>query len=440
MRNFRKVLVFIAVALVYEAVFGFLLEPVTYEHFLKIELKKDAGRQRKPDMIFIGDSGVEMAFVPSVIEGKLEDVNCVLNAGTGSQMIWGSYYYLKDLLRKYDIKYAVVGIDYSFFMEQEERVPKRDLVVLSRIDSLAIKAEYARNYLRGEEYLHLLKSYANKENLGNMIENVKVKLSPNYHAGIDDREGSYYKERGYVHSTAKGELGTGIYGPFTWDARRISGEAVSYLDRIVELCREEGVGLYLTVTPVAFSSLYDTDTYQEMFDYFQDYSKQKGIFFCDLNLMKDRVQILPDSMMSDGTHVGGDGSILCSNFYGEVLKAEMEGRDTSGFFYRSVEEMRRDIKGIIACDFWTESYGENGDRRINARSIHEEGLIPEYEYWICEEGSQWLKLQEYGENEQYILPAQYLDGKVTIRINCRRKGESVEWERQTQFSREPWMK
>ena len=303
MRSFKRILIFIVIVLTYEAILDFLLEPVVYEYFLKKELVRDAKQDLEPDMVFIGDSGVEMTFVPSVIESELEDVNCVLNAGTGSQMIWGSYYYLKDLLKEYDIKYAVVGIDYSVFMKQEERVPKRDLVVLSRIKSPSIKAEYARKFLQGEEYLYLIKSYANKGNLGSIRENVRAKLSYHYLSGIDDREDTYYKERGYVCTTARGELRSGIYGTFAWETGNVSEEAVSYLDKIVELCREEKVTLYLAVTPIAFTSLYDTETYQDMLDYFQDYAGQKGIFFCDLNLMKDRVLVLPDSMMVDSTHV-----------------------------------------------------------------------------------------------------------------------------------------
>lgn len=439
MRSFKKVLIFIAVVLAYEAVLDFLLEPVVYEHFLEKELTRDAKQGLEPDMVFIGDSGVEMTFVPSVIENELEDVDCVLNAGTGSQMIWGSYYYLKDLLREYDMKYAVVGIDYSVFMKQEERVPKRDLVVLSRIKSPFIKAEYAGKFLQGEEYLYLIKSFANKGNLGSIRENVRAKLSHNYRLGIDDREDACYMERGYVCTTARGELRTGIYGPFTWETGNISEEAVLYLDKIVELCREEQVTLYLAVTPIAFSSLYDTATYQEMLDYFQDYAVQKGVFFCDLNLMKDRVRVLPDSMMSDGTHVGGEGAGLCSMFYGKILREKGEGKDVSEYFYASAEEMRQDIRGVEACSFGTVPFGEEGDRMIQAKSIHGEGVVPEYEYWVCEESGQWTRLQEYSESTQCLLPAGYLNGKVIIQVNCRTKGENVNWEQRTQAVREPGM-
>ena len=101
--------------------------------------------------------------------------------------------------------------------------------------------------------------------------------------------------------------------------------------------------------------------------------------------------------------------------------------------------MRQDIQGVAACDFRTEPYGEDGDRMIHAKSIHEEGPIPEYEYWVCKDGGQWVRLQEYSESTQCLLPAGYLDGKVIIQVNCRTKGRSEDWEQRMQAVREPGM-
>lgn len=99
--------------------------------------------------------------------------------------------------------------------------------------------------------------------------------------------------------------------------------------------------------------------------------------------------------------------------------------------------MKKDIKGIVVCDLGTKPYGEEGDRIIRAKSIHEENVIPEYEFWIREEGGQWMKLQEYSENAECFLPAQYLESKIEIQVNCRSRGSNAEWEKRKRISKEP---
>ncbi len=437
MRNFKRVVLFLAVVIAYEMLFSFLLEPVTYQHFLETELKADEAAGVLPDMVVIGNSSVEMAFVPSVLEEGIGDVSCVLNAGTGSQKIWGTYYYLKDLLRQYDIKYVVVGIDYSAFFGENSKNIKKDLLVLDRIHSFDIRVEYIKNHFEKKEYIYLLKSYRYRGGVGSIAENVRKKLDESYREGVDSREGTYYQERGYVHSTERGEFHTGIYDAYEIHVDQASGKVRKYLDKIVELCREEKVELYLVTLPTSFSGIYGSDTYQSAIDYFNDYASARGVPFCDMNLMRNRTEVFPDCMLSDEGHLGYNGAAICSGIYAEVFNRQHAGEDVSDYFYHSVEEMKKDIKGIVVCDLGTKPYGEEGDRIIRAKSIHEENVIPEYEFWIREEGGQWMKLQEYSENAECFLPAQYLESKIEIQVNCRSRGSNAEWEKRKRISKEP---
>lgn len=435
----KKVLLLLVTVIAFEAVLSFLLEPVTYQHFLEIELEQDEKEGRMPDTVVIGNSSVEMAFIPSVLEAGIQDADCVLNAATGSQMIWGSYYYLKDLFNSYDIKSVTVGIDYSGFVRQAARVPKRDLVVMDRIQSPGIKAEYIWKHLEAEEYPLLLTSYRYRDQIGSIGENVQAKLARDYRQGIDTRKGTYYQERGFIHSTAKGELHTGIYGYQEVDMEQMSAEAVEYLDKIVELCEENNAQLYLVVPPIAFTGIYSSQTYQSCVDYFTAYAQEKGVTFWDLNLIKDRQTVLPDAMLSDGDHLGEEGAVICSSFYSELVEAKRAGKDTAPYFYASVEEMKADIHGIVECNVKSEPYGKNGDRMLEAQSIHGKDCTPEYEFWVREAGSEWIRLQEYGEGTECLVPAKYLEEGVYFQINCRRAGSDAKWESRTQVYREPDM-
>ena len=441
MRSFKKIIIIFILLLAYEIIFSFMLEPITYDYFLEKDLDRLRESNRNPEMVLIGNSRVMMDFIPSVMEEEMDTPLCILNAGTGSQMPWGSYYYLKDLIKRYPIKYAVMGLDYSTFLNMDTRVPKRDLVVIDRVKSPMVKLEYITEILEPKEYPLLLKSYRYREGLDSVPENLQSKLSRSYRNGKDERKPSHYENMGYIYSEEKGVSHTGIYGAEEWNRQDVSPLAMKYLDKTYNLCKENNITLYLVVPPFAFSSIYNMDSYQDCFDYFKEYAQENKIPYCDLNLIKNRTKDLPDSMLSDGDHLGYNGARFISRLYAEILNNEMNGEDAAGFFYSSVEEMKEDIDGVIACDFKTEPHKKEGDRMIFARSIHENGIFLEFEYWVCPENmdNEWIKLQDYSEKSECLLPAKYLEKDITIRVNCREKGSSSLWDAQIERTRSPEM-
>ena len=113
MRNFKRVILLCVIFLLFEVVIGFALEPVTFQHYLEKELAKKKEENIQPDLAFFGNSRISTAFIPSVFSENIDEVELAFNGGTGSQGIAGTYYYLKDILKQYDLKYVVVGIDYQ---------------------------------------------------------------------------------------------------------------------------------------------------------------------------------------------------------------------------------------------------------------------------------------------------------------------------------------
>lgn len=183
MNNFKKVILLFLLLFAFEQALGFALEPITYQHYLELELKQKNVEDMQPDMVFIGNSRVITSFIPSVFSERLEGVDCAFNAGTGSQGIEGAYWYLKDILKQYDLKYVVLGMDYQNFM-QEERVLKRDLVVLERIKTVPVKAGFILDVFEPSEYIYFLKSYQYRDEIWECSENIRKKLSKEYRQGV----------------------------------------------------------------------------------------------------------------------------------------------------------------------------------------------------------------------------------------------------------------
>lgn len=424
MRNFKKILLLLLLLLAFEQILGFALEPVTFQHYLEVELKQKKVEDKQPDMVFIGNSRVSTTFIPSVFSDNMEEVSCAFNAGTGSQGIAGTYYYLKDILNQYDLKYVVVGLDYQTVLK-EERVPKRDLVVLERLKSPLIRAEFMVDVFTPSEYIYFLKSYQYRGRIWDIPDNLKKKLSREYREGIYTGEGMTYEDLGFTRETEVFGNGAGIYLSEPWKEENIDAEKLEYLNRIVELCEEKDVKLFLTSTPLTISTVYGTPGYDECIRFFEAYAAERGISYDNLNLLKGREDFLPDAKMSSMEHVGADGADIISRRYCEILQRRLSGEEVDSCFYASVDEMRQDMKDIAACSFHTEKLDGKGNRKIVGELLAKENTEAEYRFEMERKG-EVLVLQEYGPMTECSLPVEEISFPMILRIRCRSKGDKSE--------------
>lgn len=424
MRNFKKFLLLFLLLLLFEQVLDFALEPVTFQHYLELELKQKKMENKQPDLVFIGNSRVSTTFIPSVFSDNIDQVSCAFNAGTGSQGIAGTYYYLKDILNQYDLKYVVVGLDYQTVLK-EDRVLKRDLVVLERLKSPLIKAQFMLDVFEPSEYIYFLKSYQYRNQVWDIPENLKQKLSREYRDGIYTGEGMVYEDLGFTRETEVFGSSAGIYLSKSWTEENIDMEKLDYLNKIIELCKKKNVKLFLTSTPLTISAVYGTPGYDECVRFFKEYAEEKGIPYDNLNLLKNREDFLPDAKMSSMEHVGADGADIISRRYCEILQRRLAGEEVNSYFYSSVNEMRQDMKDIVACAFHTEKLDSEGNRKIVGELLAKENVEAEYRFEIERKG-ETIVLQEYGTVDECLLPVEDISFPMVLRVRCRSKGDKSE--------------
>ncbi|MDO4332433.1 MAG: hypothetical protein Q4C58_07045 [Eubacteriales bacterium] len=432
MRNFKKIVLMVAVLLGMELLAEFLLVPVTYQRSLDRELEALEKQGTSPNVVILGDSTVVYGLAPLRMEEAMGTDVCVVNAGTSSQTVWGSYYYLKDLRREYpEIKYVVLGVDYWAYADIEKSI-KKELLVLDRVKNPFIKGEYVLEIFRPEEYPYLLKSYAFRNGIANIGENVKEKLLP---------QKTQFVTRGHRSiGPGMGEERVGMQQIGQFDMESINPRAVQYLDRIYEFCKKENIKLYLVSMPLTSTAVYESASYEAFWQYFREYADRKQVTFWDMNILKDRYEVIPDGMMADIGHAGDPGYVNISRKLGELLKTDMEGESVEEEFYPSVQAWENSQTGIIGCDFYTEAVDGTKNRRIQAESLQSEGVIPEYEFWISVGGEDnWVKMQEYGKGDSCVIPGYYFEKDVWMKICCRKKGSAVLYEKSCVKMREAAM-
>lgn len=438
MRSVRRFTLMAVILICVELAAEFLLVPVTYQYSFERQLEALEQQDCYPDMVFLGDSMTIHSIVPSVIDENLDGEVCSINAGTSWQKVWGSYYYLKDLMQQYDFQYVILGVGYWGYVK-EGRSVRRELLVMDRIRDFGIKMEYCTSIFEPEEYPYLLKSYANRDEITGIRQTVKRKLTAEYLLKQVELVPKEQMERGHVSFGAgQGEAGIGIerLGDFNESLDPLAEE---YLSKIYELCEQKNAKLYLIGMPVESTQVYASESYQDYYDFFQRFAEVHDVSFWDLNLLTDRDSVIPDALMGDTDHVGSPGDQQVSRKVGELLNQDLHGISVASEFYPSVEAWRATKKGILACDLSTEAIGYTKARTIKAESIQEEGLTTEFEFWISTQGEDgpWEKLQDYGVGSECDVPAEYFEQKVWMKVNCRRTGSQEAYERCRIRSREP---
>ena len=443
MRSFRKILLLLVIFCSMEAVLTFILEPVTYADYLEKDLKKLAAEGQKPDVVLIGDSRIYRSFVPDIFdEGLGGGGHCTINAGTGSQTLQGSYFYLKDLLERYPVKYAFVGLTYTEFLKNGEQSIQGKLVIWDRLQSMTVRLDYLKAVFSPAELPYLLTSYRYRSNFKQIPENVGVKLSAAYRKGLDERPGERYENRGYVWSESgfrDGEIGMPSPAPQQWTETQVEPEAFLWMERIAQLCAEEKVRLIFVTGPTTLSVVYSVEEYEKSYQMLAEQAERIGVPYFELNLLRDRRHLLPDSMMRDSDHVCGTGAEQISRIFCDIMNRYLAGEDVSDRFYSSVEEMQQDIHAVVACDFHTEAQAESGERTWIAQSLQANGDIAEYQFLIsdAEKEGDWVLLQDYGTDAQCNIPAHWLEQHIWLRVNARLVGSSAAWESYMVRQREP---
>ena len=425
MRSFKikKVVAFVLLCImliVTEMILSYLLTPISYADYFNHDIEQIKKNNEDVSMIFVGASRTYRSFVPSIFEEKIGGT--VINAGSSSQPISATYYQSKELIKEFHPQYLILGVTYDQLISEDSTQGK--LIVCDRLKSPIIKGELAVKSLRGTEKLYLLNSYRFKDNLS--VANIKQYLDDKKELRKrdympDKQANEYYADNGFVYSNQCYENGNiAISGSGEFEETKINHESVEYMDKIVRLCEEKNVKLFLVTGPTTMMRIYNTKNYQEADDFYHRYAAENNLVYHNLNLIKDRENILPDEFMHDYNHVNGKGAELVSEIYAEILQESISGENTDHYFYSSVAEMKQNVHRVVAVG--AEIQEKDNELVIDCYSLQNADAIPEYQVLISKAGEQYEIVVDYTEENHVVIELED-DCDCKIRINARCKNE-----------------
>lgn len=344
-RRLIGLITFLAVLVTVGVLLGDAIKPYSYSIHLRQDLESEELEGKEADILFLGASRVYRSYVPAIFEEKL-GVENVVNASTSAQPYCGSYYILKEMIKTNRPKIVVFGTGYSIL---EPPTIQKKLLTLDLTTGLT-RLEFMANEFREEEDLrNAFALYRHRTKLADVQENCKDKkdrlagwYDPEVHTEI-------YKDKGFVYSFNTFEQGNiPIRQQETYTDGDVNADNLAYLDRIVDLCRENDIRLFFTTGLTSLAFIYGTENYEGLEQFFADYAAEKGVIYHNLNLLKDREKLFPDCMMHDYNHLNGEGAQIMSELYAEILAGDIAGEDTSDYFYSSVDEMKSHVKRVVA--------------------------------------------------------------------------------------------
>ncbi len=307
----------------------------SYTRLTMHELYQRADAGEAVDTLFLGSSHCYRAYDPELYQeltGK-----AAYNLGSSSQNYDTSYYLLLEAAGLYDLQTVYLDMHYKFlFMDPGDR----DLVQANIISdymrpslnklSFLLTTTDAKNYTN--RFFPFRRNWQDLGNLSYIRENLEKKQTESYrNYEAVTAEGDRYAGRGFVWSDAKLDVDAitwwDNFGKVSDDMKLDFVYPVSYIDRIVNFCKEKGIRLVFVTAPSLDRYLEAVGPYDPAHTFVQDLAESYGVEYLDFNLAKKEYLDLTAEDYIDVDHLNGSGAEKLTE-----LLTEADGKPIDEYF------------------------------------------------------------------------------------------------------------
>lgn len=310
-----------------------LLEPKYVEDVVEgaliaeyYEEEKDSD-VREHDVVFIGDCEVYENFSPAVLWQEY-GINSYIR-GSAQQLIWQSYYLLEDTLRYETPKVIVFNVLSLKYNEPQKEAYNRMTLEgmkwsLSKVKSIQASmtdSEHFLDYVFPILRYHSRWSDLDKEDVEYLFHSRRVSHN-GYYMRVDVKPAENVPAGQPLADYSFGE------------------NAMSYLDKMTELCEEKGIQLVLIKAPSLYPYWYD-----EWEEQVEAYAEEHGLLYVNfLELTEEAGIDFAQDTYDAGLHMNLSGAEKLSRYFGQILTEETAVTD------------RRDEPAL--CETWEKKLAE----------------------------------------------------------------------------------
>ena len=377
-------------------IIGYLLKPVLYEtDIYAAEFDEMKKHNDKVDLVILGTSRVIRSCNPKIFEEKLS-LNNVFNLSMNQMDMNGYYFQLKEFIEEFHPKTVVMSITHGMFIKTDTPI----IVKLKLAERLHGRncLEYIMENISISEYPYFIPLYRYKKYIYRIEKNAKERLDFQGNKLLKDKN-RQYMGKGFVAYSKRVPLGNvEIKEIKKFDKTMVSESTIDYLEKCVQLCKDNNVQLFFMTPPTSMAYVYNVGNYQDLIDYISDYAKKNNIVYHNLNYLKGREEWFPDSMMNDTDHINKKGSAVFSEKYAEILSKSMNHIDTSEYFYSSLAEMQKSVNRIVAVD--SSPVIENDMMFLAVKSLQNEDVIPQYQVLLARKKNDFKPIVDWTNSDK----------------------------------------
>ena len=282
--------------------------------------------QENIDSLFLGSSLVFCGYDPRILD-EVWDENTYL-AATPVQKIDGGYYLLKEAIKKNDIKTVYVDMFYRHFRD----IPKQRAE--EQMEYIYCITDYMEHNWNRFEFLvtasgndRYINSFFVPSRYGNYLLDlkriervVKAKRSDfytNYEEPGGFYKGAMFNPNSEGNPNLVGSLDKHNFAVIEEEV--ISQYSLDCLDKMVKLCKEEGIRLVLVATPITDLFIKAVGNYDVYCNYMKEYAKQNEIEYYDFNLCKKDILSFERKDFLDTIHLSGVGNEKYTKIFADIM-------------------------------------------------------------------------------------------------------------------------
>ena len=353
-----------------------------YYNYDMARLQKD---QAPVDMIIVGASQVYHGCNPMVISEQM-NIGEVVDCGAAVGYADGLYYMLRDLLRRFTPECVVIDMPWHRFREYRDPAARTGMYLCSDRLNWSDKLDYALHCYGLKDWANLVPVYRYGESVWSLGQLLK-----NYHNKKAVAEGRWeeagktdYQKNGFKWTRKSCPQGSIPALDEFYSEEQNSEYIKKYIRMMQQLCEEKGIPVIFITIPRSMMELYSVENYQGAADYITEFAKELGCPYLNFNYLKDREEIMTDSLFSDKVHLNGEGSVVFSGILADAVQKTLDGEDVSGLFYRNLSELKEDVHRIVACNGRVWPNGD-GTLTVEAKSFQNEDVTPQYRLMLIKE-------------------------------------------------------
>lgn len=382
------------------------------------------------DNVFIGSSHVYNDINPTQLD-KINGMNN-FNMSSGSLNLIASYYILKEVASKNDLKnvylelYYVPNTGINGSVYSEARI-KNNWRTTTYMKPSLNKYEFIFSMSDSSYYLESLFPFIRYRSklfdLNYIVETVEQKTSDEwkeYKYSTEDENGiSIFQDKGYRYTTYEYQEAALAYNtPIDLSKDGLMPEdTTSYLIKIIEYCRKEGINLTFFISPIYETQILSAIDYDSYHQQISQIASEYSIPFYDFNLCKSQyLDIMHRELFMDAGHLNASGAEIFTPFLWEIVSNDyLENKKI--FCSTYAEKISLDVPETYGVFY---SINDAGKRDFTIASNRENDL--EYKILLTpNDGEQYL-LQDFSTNKEFCISAEE-HGVLTI-ISKRIDNES----------------